>query len=549
MNDRSGRVVIFVLLAAVGVGARIWRATKRTHSVSPSGQTIPELAAQAAEELTLNVSSTRTTDPAGRRFLIRRGNGEATLTLYDASKGAGAPDGMTFGRGVLEASDRTKGAAFVAAVAGWLGQETPGNAARQGELRPFAINYVRLGADESWEANKLFLEDGELSAEVFFNVSLDQTRARFVEKDEDYREPLVALLALALRDGRPPRRTKATDPNFASDAPLVGRLSAVAGAEDASTPDAWIGQRWAATGKDAPGRISLWEALDKPPRVLAELPDRIMSLAASPKKDRLAALTVHSKDPTTTSSTDPGEVVLVDLATGAKKTLVASSDAFVVGMATSIVWAPDGRALAVGGHSPGKPPQSITRLYDPTDGRIVDATRPDVDGLPARWDAGGVVLTGWVKPSTDDPAASLEHRTWRWQPGKSEPKPSAAGGSTEVHSPDGRVVVRSTAAALEIAGPAGPRRLVPLTDQRDRAAFDALEDDPSVATWLGPRSLVLASDAEVVLDLETAKLRYLFPEGELRLVSASPDGRRIIARDPNGKMLWAEVSGRAGKAK
>ena len=46
------------------------------------------------------------------------------------------------------------------------------------------------------------------------------SRARLLEKDPDYAANLAALIAMAIRDGIPPRRSMATDPHLASDEAL-----------------------------------------------------------------------------------------------------------------------------------------------------------------------------------------------------------------------------------------------------------------------------------------------------------------------------------------
>ena len=66
-------------------------------------------------------------------------------------------------------------------------QPVPPRPETVGELEPFRISYARLGTQEGWECNKLFLEEGSLQAEVFLNIRSDGKQSRFVEKDEEYR--------------------------------------------------------------------------------------------------------------------------------------------------------------------------------------------------------------------------------------------------------------------------------------------------------------------------------------------------------------------------
>ena len=53
----------------------------------------------------------------------------------------------------------------------------------------------------TWTTTKVFFEKDEQYAEVFFNVDLEAGVAELGEKDEEYREGLLALLSRALLDG------------------------------------------------------------------------------------------------------------------------------------------------------------------------------------------------------------------------------------------------------------------------------------------------------------------------------------------------------------
>src|SRR5262249_12649006 len=66
-----------------------------------------------------------------------------------------------------------------------------------------------------------FLELGRFSAEVYFNYNLALMAGEFAEKDADYREDLLGVLAGALRDGSRPPRTAESGPNLPPSAPHV----------------------------------------------------------------------------------------------------------------------------------------------------------------------------------------------------------------------------------------------------------------------------------------------------------------------------------------
>src|SRR5262249_9633002 len=151
----------------------------------------------------------------------------------------------------------------------------------------------------------------------------------------------------------------------------------------------------------------------------------------------------------------------------------------------------------------------------------------------------GLSLVAFVFGKEGSGEKDMDRRVWLWQPGQHDPKTVAS--DAKLRSPDGALTVDVTPEALTIESSNGRRRFASENPQ-DRSPLDGLAEDPSLAEWLGPKALVLASDADVVLDLRTAKLRYLFPEGNLRFVHASPDGRRVIAEDPDNGLFWGTVA-------
>jgi hypothetical protein len=78
------------------------------------------------------------------------------------------------------------------------------------------------GQGGKWSATKWFLERDGFSAEVFFNYNLQEMKGEFGEKDPNYREDLLAVLAIAVRDGPRPERTPQTDPNLTDVGPKFG---------------------------------------------------------------------------------------------------------------------------------------------------------------------------------------------------------------------------------------------------------------------------------------------------------------------------------------
>jgi hypothetical protein len=519
---------------AVAVGCKSGRrpANVEPKPLRPASDkmTIPALEADDDDSLTFAIETTQATNPRGRRLRLLLGGGEATLTLLEPSR---TKDGdFVFGNGELRSTDRTRGAAFLAAVARWFGQPPPPAPAAGGPLEPLPITYAVLGTEGDWECNKLFFEDGSRDAELFLNVRRSGKQARFVEKDDEYRKPLLAMLATVLRDGKAPRGSR---PEIAGAAPLVASLSPIAGSDGVGEPEIWMGGVWIAAlaGDGAKQKVLYWNSLEKDARRLAEVTGSVSKLAPAPRGDRVALLILHPKQAGSVSSEDPGDLLVAPMNGDDARALMTSSDDFTVGMLSQPVWSPDGTMLAIDGRVAGKPPRaSQTRVYDAAGGRLLASTPAEVGGpVPRRWDRDTLILRRW----NDD-----GEQTLRWRPGKAGPVVDHRAATT-LRSPDGRYTVAFHGASVDISGPGGRRRFDAKTEG-DRAAVGALQEDPDLVAWLGGTALLLRSDEPMALDLATAKLHYLFANGDLQFVSASPDGARVVARDREKRLLWGAVA-------
>jgi hypothetical protein len=99
----------------------------------------------------------------------------------------------------LDAIDRARGAAFVDAVARWLG--TPlGPPAIDGPVRAVRGRYARRGERDGWQIIKLAFAD----VQMFLHLA--GRRARFAEMWRPFRPALVTTLDRALGAGRLPAR-------------------------------------------------------------------------------------------------------------------------------------------------------------------------------------------------------------------------------------------------------------------------------------------------------------------------------------------------------
>lgn len=530
MRVRTLGSVVVVVLALAGceraAKSEPANSTPKPVPAPPERRIVPALTDES-EGFAFDVETRRVQNPDGRRLRLLIRTGDVTLTLFDPSPNQKGE--IAFGRGELSSPNAASGGEVVGAVARWLHRKPPAAPKPPGALRPFAINYVNLGSDGQWEANKLFLQDGAREAEVFLNIRADGKRAFLLEKDEDYRRDLVSLLATALRDGKPPRKTSGRE--LAGPEPLVPSLAPIAGPGMIVSPQAWVGGAWIAVVESGPNnRVLLWNDLAKQPRLLAEVKGDVNSLAVSPRRDRVALLVIHPARAGSLSSADPGEVLVAPVDGGPARMLVAAQPDFTVGMMSRVVWSPDGAALAVNGMAAAKGLATLARAYDVATGRVLAGTRPEpVAGIPVGWEGDAVVLLKWGKKGRE---------TVRWRPGKGEPIPDRH--RAPLHSPDGRYTVALRSSGLEIADPSG-HRTFKARGEEDRGAMTALSENAE-APWLGAGALVLDSDSPVALDLATAKLRYLFPEGKFTFVGASDDGQRVVARDADGRLVWGRVA-------
>jgi hypothetical protein len=483
---------------------------------------IPELEIAESDGLALDVEIEPRAD--ARRLTLRAGGGQMVLVL----SGASANGSMGFGSAVLEPPvDREAGAKFLAAVTRWLGTEVPPPAEPGGEHRALGLDYAELGEDEGWQAYKLFLAAGKHSAEIYLNLSEDGRHGTLVENDEDYRDDLVAILAAALRDGFPPRRTVANDPLLESDLPLVRTLRPVADARrvvrGSWLSEGYLGER-SLRGKRS--ELLLWTALDQPPRRVATLDGRVTQMQSAPDGRRCAISLVFPEHEEWHSLAAPGLIGIWDPATGRMLELVRTPATPYL----YLVWSPDGRWLAAAFSTAGDATE-FTHVFDTRTAALVATADGALDAYPIQWTDAGLLLRG----DFDD--ATSRYGYYRWQPTRGAPVAVPASDSAFVLSPAGAHRVSLVDGALQIVA-GGGLRTVAFSRSSDRAALELL--DPG-AEWIRPTGLVLDLDEAVRLDVESGRLRYVFPEPGTEFKSARPDGRVILAKDAHDRWVFGNV--------
>lgn len=171
--------------AAAATSATATRREKRLQSRRPE------------RELFVDAKWERTDGAREVRLGVR--GGAASLVLCDPAPNAA--DGWS--DAVIEAPDVAKGAAFVKAIAAWLDVDVPPRPRVAGTPAPFALRWSRLEKTEDVERLALRFAWNGRAAELLVHVRADGHLVRFVEKSPTTRADLVAILAVALRDGAP----------------------------------------------------------------------------------------------------------------------------------------------------------------------------------------------------------------------------------------------------------------------------------------------------------------------------------------------------------
>jgi hypothetical protein len=352
---------------------------------------------------------------------------------------------------------------------------------------------------------------------------------------------VAGLVVPTARADKPQRPT--SGPQLAGAAPLVASLTPIAGAPEDAIVDAWFDDTLIAHDEpllartDVPRpRVLLWTDLAKPPRVLTEVDGLVGKVVVSPQRDRIALLVVTPLEGNALGADNPGALLVVPLDGGSARTLIARSDDVSVGNFSQPVWSPDGAALAVDveARAGQRPRPTHARVYDATSGQLLARTLSNKAGFgpaPKQWEGDTLVLREWTESGD---------RTLRWRPGSGPPAP-ARPEPAALRSPDGRYAISFHGATVEISGAGGRRRFVARSAEH-RAAVRSLRETPALAKWLGRDALVLEAGAPMALDLATAKLRALLPDGELMFVFAAADGQRVIARDSRLGLVWGRVA-------
>jgi hypothetical protein len=478
-------------------------------------------AQHAGEDEGLALKTETKTIEKATRFTLRAGEGEVVLTLSHTPGGE-----IMFGKATIEASDRDKGEKFLAAFAGWLKVPVPPARKNQTPLEPMFLEYARLGTPVGSlpQTNKLFFPHGDQVPELFFNFWPDTPRAMFLEKDEDYRKGLVEVLAEALRDGPVPRRSAASDPSLAGEAPLFVSAKPLPGSETAkmraltwTRSGALLGARIA----EDKSTIFEWKNPTAAPREIITLDGYVERIAPAPSGTRAAVQIVFPESKRGgISGVEPRALASLDLVSGAATMLIAKGD-LSMGF-TTVIWSPDASKLALSAEVKTKEKYgapTISIVIDSVKGTRIAETAPELDVRPLEWSKSGLVVE---KTEFNDGGITYRHYLWS---GGSEPPQAVPGAVVKEHtSPDGRYRARSLGDRLRVADTKGGERF--FTSAVDANAIKLLGE--TIVTWLGPHTLLLHAEEPIALDLDTLKTRFVTDDRRARVVEASRDGKWLL---------------------
>jgi hypothetical protein len=472
---------------------------------------------------------------------------EVNFTVGVRPRGEGKGP-FAWGKAVLAVADRAAGERFVAAFGKAFHSKPPRERQSAVPLEPLQMATAILGENlkqasgggfdgegGGWTATKWFPQQFGLEAEVFFNYDLESQQGEFSEKDPDYRQDLVNILATALRDGPRPERTPDNDPNFTLAGPRIEEVCRLApdGASLCSfTPD---GKH--AVYQDKSAIFAVDPAKPDKPRELARFEKRIWSAEVVDNDLRLLVCEAIPQDEIGMSSDDPMRIWWVEPNGGGKHLLLGPEKDISVGGPAS----PDGRYVAINRWIPrnGKVGRDrITSILDRKGGSSVVLELPNEI----------TDITGWRGSGQELRAVVVSNR-WKFD----KDKPAV------VYLADpktGKVTRSNEAAAFDddarITSPDGRHR-AEIVEKKQMVIFDLTtgekrtfhfhEDDlPYVEAgcvkWAGSRYLQFNPGRLAFIDVQTMKMNYpIVPQnatGNCTLHIFSPDFHWVVYHKEEG---------------
>jgi hypothetical protein len=404
------------------------------------------------------------------------------------------------------------------------------------------------GKGGGWSATKWFLERDGFSAEVFFNYNLQEMKGEFSEKDPDYREDLLAVLAIVVRDGPRPERTPQTDPNLTDVGPTFGKGKLLA-----SNPRFFQfgpgGKQIVFSSKSQEGPTVVYAVPPDHPdqpievtRVQTEL-DGVTVL--DPDVNQLLVVEVFPKEKGVISSEDPKRLWWVDRAKNETRELKGPWEGKSFQLAETPV-SPDGRFIVIKDWRPrtdgNRGNYSVISVLNREAGTTRSIELPNQTPDPIGWVGTGKELRlvffknhRWEKDMRQECYLG-EPETGRYVPSEKSPLPSDEW--VRRVSPDGSLV-----AAVEEKGK------LTITNVKTglKRIFTFHEDDRRFVheqgfQWVTPRYLLMHLNRLAFLDIQTLKMSYpLEKKNESHSHTFSPDFKWVLWRNSDDGLYVSPV--------
>lgn len=412
-----------------------------------------------------------------------------------------------------------------------LDQPLPPRSRPAQPLRPVIANTAILGTERArkdggfggkgpWTATKWFFESHGRYAELYVNVNFEDGVGEFSEKDPEYREDLVRQLAWALRDGPPPPRTPANDPNLVETGPRFTNLRTIFQGRSINVVfDTAMMFHLIHATKDgervlAVGKVSEPETLHEIWRTKGTL-TRASCREARPV--RCVAEQVISSTEGSYSLGDPKKIWLVTA--GQSPVSVAGDWDEKSGTLEERALSPDGRFIALSAmQERGKTREFITHVHDLQRRTTTTFTLENESIHFHAWE--------------DDAKVLLESgNVWEPETSRAIYRASAASPALEkVRAIDSFMspgktrafVVDDANGKLVVRAANGTRSFTFHPDDRGTASFETLR-------WLNERYILFDTERLALIDTDTMKMNYPGPpEWSGGMVVLSPDGRHLL---------------------